>query len=72
MMNMAKTAYVAVSGPDAAGKREPLKKTGLAASISAFLDAHAPGVQVLPVEFRCRPWSSGVVRCGPAENDPLG
>jgi hypothetical protein len=49
MINMAKTEYIAVSGPDAAGKKEPLKKTGLAGSISAFLEAHAPGVQVSPV-----------------------
>jgi hypothetical protein len=49
MINKAKTDYIAVSGPEAAGKREPLKKTGLAASICAFLDAHAPGVQVSPV-----------------------
>jgi hypothetical protein len=49
MINRAKTEYIAVSGPDAAGKKEPLKKTGLAGSICAFLDAHAPGVQVSPV-----------------------
>jgi hypothetical protein len=49
MINKAKTDYIAVSGPEAAGKREALKKTGLAASISAFLDAHAPGIQVSPV-----------------------
>jgi hypothetical protein len=49
MINQAKTDYIAVSGPDAAGKREPLKKTGLAGSISAFLAAHASGLQVSPV-----------------------
>jgi hypothetical protein len=49
MINKAKTNYIAVSGPDAAGKREPLKKTGLAGSISSFLAAHAPGLQVSPV-----------------------
>jgi hypothetical protein len=49
MINKAKTDYIAVSWPEAAGKREPLRKTGLAASICAFLDAHAPGVQVSPV-----------------------
>jgi hypothetical protein len=48
MVNRAKTEYIAVLRPDAAGK-EPLKKTRLAASISAFLDAHAPGVQVSSV-----------------------
>jgi hypothetical protein len=60
MINKAKTDYVAVSGPEAAGKREPLKKTGLAASICAFLDAHA------------RSWSPGVPCRRPAEHDSLG
>jgi hypothetical protein len=49
MINQAKTDYIAVSGPDAVGKWEPLKKTGLAVSISAFLAASAPGLQVSPV-----------------------
>jgi hypothetical protein len=49
MINQAKTDYIAVSGPDAVGKREPLKKTGLAGSISAFLAATAPELQVSPV-----------------------
>jgi hypothetical protein len=40
---------IAVPGPEAAGERETLKETGIAASICAFLDAHAPGVQVSPV-----------------------
>lgn len=49
MINLAKTEYVTVAGADGGGKREALKKTGPAASITAFLDAHAPGAQVSPV-----------------------
>jgi hypothetical protein len=59
MINKAKTDYIAVSGPDAAGKREPLKKTGLASSISSFLAAHAPGLQVSPVVAL-----QNMIRCG--------
>jgi hypothetical protein len=49
MINRAKLDYVSVAGVDSAGKKEQLRKTALAASISSFLHAHAPGVQVSPV-----------------------
>ena len=50
MVNAAKTEYVVQSaGADGASKREPLKKTGLATQVSAFLEAHCPGIQVSPV-----------------------
>jgi hypothetical protein len=49
MINLAKTEYIAVSGPDAAGKKEPLKKPGWQRPSLRFL-------MPMPLVFKSRPW----------------